>query len=775
MSIIDITNESLKLFHISEKDMLYNTINDNFDSIKSLDETNIYKNKICDLKKIPSLMELEKKVYDYFMDLYYQDKYFYNIKVITDIISNSDSHVVAEFKDFLIMGDESEFFHRKYNMKECKKYLPILFDYYKSCSIIFPNYFLLHENKYIFKNIRKKQKIIDKQQEQDEKREKEKKGEIILNNNGEFFTTKVMNSILNQTNSSNIRLFFGINNSKDKSDSQDTVNNIFKKIVKVEHQVLIANKKNYTLNKDIQKSIIKDWKNIESNPSNNTINSKVIKGKKENIINKNKSNNNIKILYTNRNIIIPKKVIKNLKANIHHEKSNTCILQSDINKSFPKKTLYIDKNNSKINKKIIKNNKYNRKIISKIISKIKNVNSAIFQINNSFKEINKKRLIINKKIHKKSISPIVNKSNRKKINFELIKKLTECNSTPNICDIYINKHNKKENKIIKKENKFKKEKDLELKLTKTNSNLDISSLNKYLTKNDSNLHTNNHKEYTNNIRNIKNIILRKSFKNKIKKNKNGSKKVYLNAYKITPNIINHKYYSNNNSKIILSKEEMTISRIKSLNDQNFESIKVVRKHRTLNSKKIKNNDINNNININININSNNIYNNTNNLNYSNYNSIQNSSSINTCNNSFLNKLKYYDLLKKSSSFISKYPLGKKLLLSSSINNNLCDNSKNYNYILEEINKKKNYILNTKNITLTFNGCKTSRNSHNLSKIKYKSKKSSSNKSGNLTNFSTNKIKMKKDFLNKKEIKIHYKNKIPLTKSSKAIKNNALKK
>ena len=485
------------------------------------------------------------------------------------------------------------------------------------------------------------------------------------------------------------------------------------------------------------------------------------------------------MLYTNRNIIIPKKVIKNLKANIYHEKSNTCILDSDINKSFPKKILYIDKNNSKRNKKIIKNNKSNRKIISKIISKIKNVNSAIFQINNSFNKINTKRLIINKKIHKKSISPIVNKFNWKKINFELIQKLTEYNSTPNICNMYISKNNKKEKKIIKKENKFTNEKGLELKLTKTNSNFDISLLNKFLTKNDSSLHTNNHKEYTNNIKSLKNIILRKSFKNKIKKNKNGSKKVYLNAYKITPNIINHKYYSNNNSKIILSNEEMTISRIKGLNEQNFESIKVVRKHRTLNSKKIKNNDINNNININININSNNIYNNTNNLNYSNYNSIQNSSSINTCNNSFLNKLKYYDLLKKSSSFISKYPLGKKLLLSSSINtkyvNNLCDNSKNYNYILEEINKKKNYILNTKNITLTFNGCKTSRNSHNLSKIKYKSKKSSSNKSGNLTNFSTNKIKMKKDFLNKKEIKIHYKNKIPLTKSSKAIKNNALKK
>jgi hypothetical protein len=135
MSILDMNNESLKIFHISENEMFCNSINDNFDSFKSSNSTEIYNSINFNLKKKPSLMELEKKVYEYFMDLYYQDKYFYSIKVITDIINNSETHVVAEFKDFLIMGDESEFLQRKYNMKESKKYLPILFDYYKSSSI----------------------------------------------------------------------------------------------------------------------------------------------------------------------------------------------------------------------------------------------------------------------------------------------------------------------------------------------------------------------------------------------------------------------------------------------------------------------------------------------------------------------------------------------------------------------------------------------------------------------------------------------------------------
>ena len=760
MSILDMNNESLKIFHISENEMFCNTINDNFDSFKSSNSTEIYNSINCNLKKKPSLMELEKKVYEYFMDLYYQDKYFYSIKVITDIINNSETHVVAEFKDFLIMGDESEFLQRKYNMKESKKYLPILFDYYKSSSIIFPNYFLLYENKYIFKNIRKKQKIIDKLQEQNEKKEKIKKGEIILDDNADFFTTKIMNSILSQTNSSYMRFFFGINRSKDKNDSQDIVNNILKKIVEIEHKVLLENKKNYFFKKHIQKSI-KDGKNIEynTNINNNTINSKVSKGKKENNIHKNKSNNNIKILNTNRNIIIPKRIFKNLKTNIHHEKSNTCILESDINKFLPKKALYLDINKSKINK----NNKSKRQIISKIISKIKKVNSSIFQKKNSFNKVNKKRFMINMRKFQRSISPIMNKSKRKIINFELIKKISESNSTPNIYNLNINKNIKKEKKFIKRENKLGKEK--ELKLTKTNSNLVISPIKKLLTKNDSNLLEKNHKENINNIRSLKNNILRKSFKIKMKKNKNESKKVYLNTYKITPNIINHKYNSNI-SKILLSKEEMTISK-KALTEQKFESIKVVKKHRTINSKKMKKPDIKNNININININSNNIYNNTNDLNYSNNKSIQNSSRINTNNNSYLNKSKYYDLLRKSSSFILKYPLIKKILLSSASNNNLYNNSKNNKFILEEINKKKNSVLNTKNNTLAFSGCITSRNSHNSSTLKNISKKN--NKIGNLTNFSSNKIKIKEDFVNKKEAIIHHKNKIPLIKSPKTIK------
>ena len=814
MSIIDISNETQKIFHLSENDALYNTLNDNFDSIKPSKITSIYKNKnffLIEKKKIPSLMEIEKKVHDYFMYLYYQGKDFYNIKVISDIINNSDTHLVAEFKDYLIMGDESEFLQRKYNMKECKKYLPILFDYYKSCSIIFPNYVLLHENKYIFKNIRKKQKVIDNQQEQDEKREKIKNGEIVLNDNADFFTTKTMNSILNQTNTSYMRLFFGINKSQDKSDSQETVNDIFKNIVKAEHQVLLANKKNYILKKNLQK-ILKDDKNKEkiiniTNSNNNTINLKLNRGKKEFGINKNVNinneekdnndkNNKINILYSNRNIIVPRKIIKKINTNAHHVKSNTCTFETDINKFFPKK-VNLDINNPKLSKKVLNNNNNsnrrifylrdnkkkekltNKEIISKIMAKIKNANSAIFQMHNSFNSTNKKRIILNMRKYKKSISPM-NESNRKKNNFDFIININESNSTPNICNLIINKNNRSQKKIIKKENETGKEKNSEIKLIKVNSNLDISPVNKFLQKTDSYINTNNHKIYSNNINSLKyanNNILRNSLKNKILQNKHERKKVNFNIYKVTPNTNTHKCYSNNNSKIGYpqsTNKAMTISGMKTLGEQKFESIKVVKKQRTINSKKLKKADINNNININININSNNIYNNTNQLSNSNNNSIQNSSSININNNSVLSKSKYYDLLRQSSSFISnrnnRYPNSKKMLLSSASNNNICINSKK-NFMLEEMNKKKKSVLNTNNNTLTFSGCATSRNSHNSSKIKNIIKKSS-NKNGNIkTNYSSNKMKIKKELLNKKELNIYSKNKIPVMKSPKSIKSN----
>ena len=75
---------------------------------------------------------------------------FYRKKIITDIIDNETTHLVASFKEFLIYGDYSEFLQGYFQIREIKKFLPLIFDYYHSSTVIFPNYVILEEkNTYI--------------------------------------------------------------------------------------------------------------------------------------------------------------------------------------------------------------------------------------------------------------------------------------------------------------------------------------------------------------------------------------------------------------------------------------------------------------------------------------------------------------------------------------------------------------------------------------------------------------------------------------------------
>ena len=71
-----------------------------------------------------SMKTIEKIAYCNFMNQYYNDQDFYNIKVIDEIIHNENSHIVAEFKDYLIRGDISEFLQKCYKKKESLNLLP---------------------------------------------------------------------------------------------------------------------------------------------------------------------------------------------------------------------------------------------------------------------------------------------------------------------------------------------------------------------------------------------------------------------------------------------------------------------------------------------------------------------------------------------------------------------------------------------------------------------------------------------------------------------------
>jgi len=114
--------------------------------------------------------------------------------------------MVSIFKDFLIMDDINEFLKRPYSFNEQKVRLTRFYDYYASyTSKIYPNYVsILPEAQPIFKNIQRKQRLLDEKEQRLEKQNKE--GEDSGAKEGEsqkpkeqppskLFDTKFINSV----------------------------------------------------------------------------------------------------------------------------------------------------------------------------------------------------------------------------------------------------------------------------------------------------------------------------------------------------------------------------------------------------------------------------------------------------------------------------------------------------------------------------------------------------------------------------------------------------
>ena len=56
----------------------------------------------------------------HFINKYIKNETYYNSIIIEHIIHNEPGHIVAEFKDFLILGDINEFLQNYYKIKESK-------------------------------------------------------------------------------------------------------------------------------------------------------------------------------------------------------------------------------------------------------------------------------------------------------------------------------------------------------------------------------------------------------------------------------------------------------------------------------------------------------------------------------------------------------------------------------------------------------------------------------------------------------------------------------
>ena len=414
----------------------------------------IYMRNIIDLPK-KNLLYYEKYISLYFNIKYSNDKNFYNKKVIDDIINNESTNLVAEFKDFLIYGDVSEFLHDNYKMTESKKYLPKIFDYYSKCSVIFPNYFILPESKYIFKNIRKKQKVIDKQQEQEYKREKVLKGEIVYEDNDELFTTNALYTILNQTNTSYNREIFDMNKYQKRERKSNTNENNSYSLINFIDFLKKEEKKNKLKNKLMAKVIKK--KQVLNLKNNIQLNIKF----KTKIIN----NINLGINIKGRNNKINEEIIYCNNKNIFYTNTNLKKSNTKNNKSKISNIDRIKKINSKSKSKILNiTNHINHK--KSKINKIKNELYSLIidsKINNISIYRKKTFRIKSKRKHYQNIKSNNNSSSKKTKIFQeffkrkisskknIIKILSENNKKNNlISQRNISKVNKKENNIITK-------------------------------------------------------------------------------------------------------------------------------------------------------------------------------------------------------------------------------------------------------------------------------------------------------------------------------------
>ena len=418
---------------------LYNSIKQNMQKNRTKKE-----NTNKEDKKILSFQSIEKLIYKSFRK-YYNNNSKFNIMKIDEIINNEKSHLVAEFKDFLVMGDMGEFILKYYNKKEIDAIYKQILDYYNENLFIFPNYVALYESKYIYNNIQKKQKIIDIQEElndnKDQKNKNEKKEKQDPN---KVFSVKEIDSILNETNTSGIRKYFGIS---DNSVTENGINKNEQQIFELIEKINVIEKNSINNNKennnnknyrDNSKSLKQEDKKISikgniSNGNNKSIikekenisnqKEKVIKGRNEkiNIYGQDKTKNISEIKYfenktlkNSNNLSQPNLYIKN-QSNTkiifmnsinekNNSKENSKKVKEIIDKEIKKNDLAVQNKKKIIEKFYSKEN--NKNLLNKIMNKTKNF--SLFQDNNEYNinGMNKShpKIIINKTIIKEVVS-----------------------------------------------------------------------------------------------------------------------------------------------------------------------------------------------------------------------------------------------------------------------------------------------------------------------------------------------------------------------------------
>ena len=556
------------------------------------------------------IIKNEKNVHNYLIAKYSKFEYSYSLVCITNLIFNEQVRIVARFKDFLILDDMTEFLRRFYTKKELKRRLKKIFIFYEGYSKIFPNYIILPENKYLYRNIRKKQKMIDAfnqiKKEEEENRnslKKEEKGDMVI------FNKSIQESINRYHPSGTSFLFNSIisgfkkKNNGNGNDNDSNWNSLISiSINKINDKIFNNNNNSFesgneeaTLNSE---NSLVNIVQLLNKKYDNIINDKFNHNQNEQSDNNNKNNDNGK---SNNNRII--------KKNYEKVKQDKNIINKDTNISNQNKT----KVNNKKSDKICKENTNNNLILNittppktsspgqnKLIKKHNHQKSAL---NNNKKFISHKQAVSVSNNNGNNTIKIINNINNIIINDPNINKEMVININTNYFELNntnlntFNRINNNNNKIMNNKNilikklKMSKSKNKE-KSIKTGKEVIKTKKINHEQKNliNNTLEEKRKHTYSNQILNFENHHYN-SNSNNIENNNI----INNNFITIHNNTINHINTSKNN-KTALRKKNNENKIIKGITEYRSININNIRNNGIINKKKDKNNYLKNEIN-----------------------------------------------------------------------------------------------------------------------------------------------------------------------------------
>jgi len=249
-------------------------------------------------------------------------KYSYTLICINNLMFNEKCRIVSIFKDYLIYDDDTEFFRTSYEKKSLRNTQKKVYDFYDKYNKVFPNYMILPENVYMYKNLRRKQKMIDMNNKillEKEKNEKKlKKGEkkenkIIFDEHVKENINKLSNSMITISLANTIISNYINQNEYKKNDNISDKNNSF-----CESNI---NDSSFSISLYSKRSLFNDNNSINNNNQylfNDTLRSE---SSLENIVSilNNKKFQKFKINNKPKN---KKKIYKNLSINIFSNNTN---------------------------------------------------------------------------------------------------------------------------------------------------------------------------------------------------------------------------------------------------------------------------------------------------------------------------------------------------------------------------------------------------------------------------------------------------------------------